>query len=421
MTTARLLACLVVLVSAAASGVAPAVAASAGATDTPAKEAVSSGEEVAALDTVAAQSSAPTLVTVRTSLNDTQPEAGSNFTLTTHIENVEDGEGDVYVETVEIRRQSDGEVIAEESPNERLWSGERLENAQSLALDEAGEHDLTVRIELRKTDKTDYVVEQPVGVTVYDPHPTMTVETESTLPGSRTTLNFSLTNGNAEEIRSVELRLRGDDVSVKDNRRGVAKLGGTATEQFTFEVSGETDGTANLTADLRYTTANGTHRSATRTLTPTFTPLSNPGAVELTGVSVARRGQTLQISGSASNTGTTDVLGVTVGVKSGENVSPGQSTAEYFVGEVASSDFTSFKVRARLDGNVSTVTIPLRVSYIVNDVRRNRTVSVTYDVPRRPAEPSSSESESPVPLKLVGGSVVGLVALAGGWRWFRGD
>ncbi len=421
MTTARLLACLVVVVSAAASGVAPAVAASAGAADSPAREVASSGEEAAASRTLAAQSSTPTLVTVRTSLNDTQPVAGSNVTLTTHVRNVEDGDSDVYVETVEIRRQSDGEVIAEKTPNERLWSGQRLESAQSFALEEAGEHDLTVRIELRKTNRTDYVVNQPVELTVYDPHPTMTVGTEATLSGSRTTLNLSLTNGNDEKIRSVDVRLRGENVTVKDNGRSVAELPATSTERFTFEVSGETEGTANLTADLEYTTANGTHRSVTRTLTPTFTTLSNPGAVELTGVSVMRRGQTLQISGSASNIGTTDVLGVTVGVKSGENVSPGQSTAEYFVGKVASSDFTSFKVRARLDGNVSTVTIPLRVSYIVDDVRRNRTVPVTYDVPQRPAEPSTSESESSLPLKLVGGGLVGLVALAGGWRWFRGD
>ncbi|WP_128477175.1 COG1361 family protein [Halorussus pelagicus] len=407
MTALRLLGCLVLLVSAGAAGVVPADPAAA--------------DETTAVDGFAAQTSAPTLVTMGTTVNETQPEAGANFTLTTHIENIEDGNGDILVENVEIRR-ADGEILTEETPNERLWSGNRLENGQSLSLDDAGEYNLSVRVELRHADGDDYVVRHPVAVTVYDPHPAMTVETESTLPGSRTTLNLSLTNGDDDLIRNVQLRLRGENVSVKDNRRSVARLSATSAETFEYEVTGKTSGTANLTADLEYTTANGTHRRTTRTLTPTFTRLSNPGTVELTGVSVSRRGQTLQVSGSASNVGTTDVLGVTVGVESNQKVSAGQSSGEYFVGEVASSDFNSFKVRATLDANASTVTIPLRVSYIVDDVRRNRTVPVTYDVPQRPAESSVSESDSSLPLSVIGGgSLLGLVALAGGWRWFRGD
>ena len=91
------------------------------------------------------------------------------------------------------------------------------------------------------------------------------------------------------------------------------------------------------------------------------------------------------------------------------------------MGEVPSSDFSSFKVQAALDANASTVTVPLRVSYIVDDVRRNQTVPVTYDVPPQSTEPSPSESNS-LPLSVIGGgSLIGLVALAGGWRWFRGD
>ncbi|MFC4448710.1 hypothetical protein [Halorussus aquaticus] len=412
MTKTQLFTCLVVLLSAVGTGIVPHAV---NATPT---------DDAAAVDAPAAQTAAPTLVTVRTELNETQPEVGSNFTLTTHVENVDDGEGNVFVESVEIRRTPDGDgddVVAEDTPRKRLWSGDKLQNRQSLKLDETGDHSLYVRVEFRHENGENYEVVQPVDITVFDPHPLMAVEAESTLPGSRTTLNVSLTNGVREPIRNVELQVRSDGVSVKDNRRNVAQLKGTATETFSFEVSGETSGTVNLTADLEYTTANGTHRSVTRTLTPTLTELSNPGAVNLTGISVSKRGQTLQVTGSASNVGTTDVLSVVVSVQSNPNVVPGQSTAEYFVGEIPSSDFSSFKVQANLDSNASTVTVPLRVSYIVDDVRRVRTVSLTYDVPRT-APTKSSDSDSSLPLTAIGGvALVGVVALVGGWRWFGGD
>ena len=410
MTKAQLLACFVVLVSVVGVGAVPHVVTAA------------SDDDTAALGGPVAQSAAPTLVSVRTTLNETQPETDSNFTLTTHVENVAEGSDDVYVESVEIRRTPDGDAVAEDDPNKRLWPGQRFSNAQSLELQETGEHTLYVHVEFRRETGNDYELVQPVEVNVYDPHPGMTVRTESTLPGSRTTLNLSLTNGIDEPIRNVELRLRGDGVSVKDPHRSVAKLPKTTTETFAFEVSGETSGTTTVTADLEYTTVNGTHRTLTRELRTTFTALSNPGAVNLTGVSVSRQGRTLQVTGSASNVGTTDVQSVVVGVESNANVVPGQSSAEYFVGEIPSSDFSSFQLNARLDSNASTVNIPIRVTYIVDDVRRTRTVSLAYDVSRTASEESSSSSDSsPPPVMLVGGGLVGVVALAGGWRWFRGD
>lgn len=406
MTRASVLTCLLVVLSVAATGVGPAAVAAAPADD------------VAAADGSAA---APTLVSVRTTLNETQPEAGANFTLTTHVENVGDSGDDVLVRSVEIRESRNGDVVAENEPYERLRSGTSMENAQSLELDEAGNHTLYVHVTFGNEDGNDYEVVQPVDVTVYEPHPLLSVETESTLPGSRSTLNLSVTNGIDEPIRSVELRLRGENVSVKDNRRSVAQLAATTTETFAFEVSGDTAGTATVTADLAYTTANGTRRTVTRTIAPTFTAPSNPGTINLTGISVRRVGQSLQVTGSASNVGTTDVMGVVVGVGSSSTASPGQSAAEYFVGEVPASDFSSFKVRAQYDGNASTVSVPLEVSYVVDDVRRTKTVTVEYEVPRRTEDRSSGSDSSPPMTMLLGGGLVGAVALAGGWRWFRGD
>lgn len=426
MTAARLLGCLLVVLSAASAGVVPATVGAAPTADAATGASVEAASADPAADAAAVDgptaraASVPTLVSLRTELNETQPEAGSNFTLTTHVENVAAGEGSVFVERVAIRETRGGEKLVADEPDRRLWSGGKLRNNQSLELDTAGEHTLYVHVEFRNENGEDYQVVHPVDVTVYDPHPLLSVATEPTVSGGQTTLNVSLTNGIDERIRNVQLRLTGDGVTVKDNRRSLARLAATTTETFAFDVTGDTVGTANLTAALEYTTANGTHRSVTRRLTPTFTELSNPGAVNLTGVSVTRQGRTLQVSGSASNVGTTDVLSAVVGVESNGDVGPGQSTAEYFVGEIPASDFSSFKVQARLDANASTVTIPLRVTYIVDGVRQVRTVPVEYDVPQTGSQQPAKSSSGP-PLALLGVGLVAVIALAGGWRWFRGD
>ncbi|WP_435180837.1 hypothetical protein [Halorussus sp. AFM4] len=427
MNGARLLCGLLVVLSAATAGAVPAAVGAAPTADAAtvdlADDAASAGQAVdaAVVDGATARAaSVPTLVSIRTELNETQPEAGSNFTLTTHVENVAAGDGSVFVESVEVRETRGGEKVVADEPDRRLWSGGHLRNNQSMELDRAGDHTLYVHVTFRNEDGNDYQVVHPVDVTVYDPHPLLSVATEPTVSGGQTTLNVSLTNGIDERIRNVELRLTSDEVTVEDNRRSLARLAATTTETFAFDVTGDTGGTANLTAALEYTTANGTHRSVSRRLTPTFTELSNPGAVNLTGVSVTRRGRTLQVTGSASNVGTTDVLSAVVGVGSNADVGPGQSTAEYFVGEIPASDFSSFKVRARLTANASTVTIPLRVTYIVDGVRRVRTVPIEYDVPETAPEQPANSSSGP-PLALLGVGLVAVVALAAGWRWVRGD
>ena len=103
---------------------------------------------------------------------------------------------------------------------------------------------------------------------------------------------------------------------------------------------------------------------------------STPGRVELTGLDVQPESGHLVVTGSASNVGLSPVNVVVVRVAESEGVAPVSPNREYFVGTIPASDFVSFDVTARVDGNVSE--IPLRVTYLSDGRRRVEEVSVPY-------------------------------------------
>jgi len=82
----------------------------------------------------------------------------------------------------------------------------------------------------------------------------------------------------------------------------------------------------------------------------------------------------LQIAGSAANVGSTDVESVLVSVVDGDGVQAADPQPDYFVGGVERSDFASFDLNAELTGDRTTV--PVRVEYVVDDVRRSYTTDV---------------------------------------------
>jgi hypothetical protein len=374
---------------------------------------------VAVVDTAAAAGDG--FVTISTSLSTDQPTPDENFTLTTRLANVGDGETDYVVRDVSVRegREPDSDRYDRIGRNERLRPGDALSRTANFSLDEPGEQRVYVHVRL-VSDTRAHTVVHPVNVTVYENHPRLSVKTEETLPGSPTTMNVSLANGQSGAIRGVEVSLEGEDATIKDNHRVASSVDSGAQRTFEFTALDGTEGRERLTARVAYTDANGTHRSFTRTLSTAFTAPEHPGNVTLTGLQVSRDGDRLRISGTASNVGETGVESVVVGVDGGDGVAPGQSQAEYFVGSVAASDFTSFEVSARLTENGSTVQVPLRVRYLVDGVAQTKTVTVAYD-------PTADGSETPageqggLPLTLLGGVGAGGVVLVGAVAWRRYD
>ena len=143
-----------------------------------------------------------------------------------------------------------------------------------------------------------------------------------------------------------------------------------------------------------------------------------PGEIELTGLTVQSEAGRLAITGSASNVGLTEASSVTVRVQDTERVTPA-APREYFAGRVPASDFVTFEVFARTEGNVSQ--IPLEVSYLADGERHTRTVMAAVGdggpPPAAERSPNGGGSGGLLVPALGALVVIGvLAAIVYGWR-----
>lgn len=351
-----------------------------------------------------------------------QPTPTDNFTVSTTVANADRSDPTYVVRSVTVYNGTD---LAETDrlngvdPDLSIEPGESVTLNVSAALDSVGPHDLLVELRLESVSGEWATVRRPLSVRVRQPHPRLSVTAGETIPGSPAPVNVTVSNGMDAPVRDVELRLDPDSVTVEDDRLVVPRLAAGDDRLFNLTARGPTRGAETIEARLAYTTADGIRRTTTETLTARFVRPTNPANVSLTGIEVSRQGGTLLVRGTAGNHGGSQADSVEVSVGRTDAVAPAQSSADYFVGSLAASDFSSFTVSARLTGNHSRVTIPLRVSYVVTGVERTRTVGVAYD-PVSPQAPSGG-SGPPVPLAIGAGLLLAAVVGAGAWRWFGGD
>lgn len=237
-------------------------------------------------------------------------------------------------------------------------------------------------------------------------------EVAPAIPGADTTLNLTLSNGLDRAIRQMEVRVAADGATIKDGRRVATGFTSGSQRTFTFGVSRETAGEQPVEVVVSFTTADGIEGQVSETLTTTFDAPANPGEVRLTGVSATSQGGELEISATAANVGSTDVSSVLVSVGEGASV----AATDYFVGNVEGGDFASFTLTADLAGNVSTV--PVTVSYVVDDVRRSTTTEVRVErsVVAQPSRDGGGGSGS---LPVIVGAVVLIVVLGAGLVYYR--
>lgn len=195
----------------------------------------------------------------------------------------------------------------------------------------------------------------------------------------------------------------------------VGTVGPSGDSEFSVRAAIQSNGS--VTVPLEVSHADGGRRVATEQ-TVQYDP-EEPADVTLTGVSVEQQGQELVVRGSASNLADENVSGVVVSVGNGEAVAPGQDQAEYFVGSIPGSDFSSFEVHAALAGGTNgTVTIPLQIRYSDDGREVTRTVSREYSASAQASPDGSGQSSLGLVIPVLGLAVVAGLAVAG-WRRYQ--
>lgn len=387
-TTARVAVVTLVLASAAVAGVAPATA-------------------------------HETAFAVDATVTPAQPTAGENATVAVTVSNLLDEGDSARVAAVELRNgtDADAEVLDEVDPNQPVRAGS--EDAWNLeaSFDRPGQRNLSVVVDLVGRDGRTSTIHRRVPVTVVDPHPSLAVTTDPVGPAERTTVALTVANGVGDNVSGLEVALSSPDLSLSESRRVASALGPGQTTTFTYPATNASAGRATLRATVSYT-ADGESRRFTRTLETRIDAVANPANVTLTGTRVEQRNRSLVVRGSASNPGSTNATGVVLRVRDGDRVSPGESLASFFVGDVQASDFSSFELHARLDGDVNgTVRIPIAVEFAADGERIVRETSVQFRPRAMPSGPSRSGGGG---LPLVVGTLL-VVGAAGivGWRRYR--
>jgi hypothetical protein len=386
---------------------------------------------VAGVGVTAAGATSDGIVSVTTSLSPQTPVAGETFTLDTTIQRVAGGDGQFYLEYVGVSNSTDPtDEFVERTRYDpvEIAPGESLTKTLELERERPGTHRLYLHLEIRGGVTAPTHVVQPIDLRVYGSHPGTSLEAETAVVGAYRSLNLTVSNGRETQIRDVAVSLDSDDVQFRQSRRVSPVLASGNATTYQFRALATEAGRFPVDLRLRYTGANGTRHVVNRTLTADFVPPTNPGRVNLTGVSIEPRGDTLRVSGSASNPGGDRVTGVTVEVVDSDEVAPAQPQPDYFVGEVPASDFETFDVNAKLSGDRESV--PLRVVYVVDGVRRTRSVTVPYDGGSRPPalaaqnrsapDRSSTSGSLPGPLSVptLGGAAA-LVIVVGAYVWRR--
>lgn len=359
-----------------------------------------------------------TLVVVDHDHGPAQPTVDENVTVTTTIRSVENGDEDYFVAGVWLYGKPDarGDVLASNTSDELLAPGGAVEKSVETDFDSAGRKNLSLRIRLETTDGQPVTLVRPVTLRVRDSHPEVALRATRVDRAGETGLNLTVANGLDRPIRSLSLRLRGEDVTVAEPERVRSVLGGGETTTFRFTGANASVGEATMRLRLGYTAPDGERRVLRRELGISLQSVRNPANVTLTDIDVTETESGVEIRGSASNAGGADARSVQVAVVADGRVRPAESGSSFFVGTVPASDFSAFDVTASVSGNAS-VSIPLRVSFVADGVTVERTVHVRYDPSGDALQSSADGGGDGGGMTLL--AVVGLVVVAGAIAWRR--
>ena len=357
---------------------------------------------------VAAQSDASYVSVTNVTHTPETPTPGESFEVEVTIRNHAGNGGPFKINEVYVSGQGADTYVADDLGS--LPAGSSMPVSVPVTLDEPGRHTFTVNVRGVNPSDVPVVIQYPVTVQVVDEtRPQIELSTQRAVPGASRSVNVTVGNGRPRALDQVAVTVSSPEADFEVQRRVQAQVGAQNTTTFRFPATVSEAGRYPVDVQLEYTD-DGDRRSLNRTFRADFRAPSNPGEIMLTGTEAVARGGTLEISSTASNVGTTEVEGVVVAIDDTDAV----AGANYFVGSVEGSDFSSFTLTTSVAGNVSSV--PVEVRYLVDGVEKTHTVEIPVEQARtRQPEPQPSG-----PPLLPIGAAVGVLGLAGVvYRWRR--
>jgi hypothetical protein len=363
----------------------------------------------ATVQPAAAQSASSSYVSVTNVTHTPEtPTTGESFEVRTVIENHAGNGGPLEVTEVYVSGQGPNRYIADNLGS--LPAGSSMPVTLPVTVDEPGRHTFTVNVRGVNPSGKPVVIQHPVTVNVVDEtEPQIELSTQAAVPGAARSVNVTVGNGRPSALKQVAVTVSSPAVEFEVRKRVQAQIDAQNTTTFQFPATVGEAGRHPVDVEVTYTD-DGDRRRLTQSFQPEFGAPTNPGEITLTGTEAVAQGGTLELSATASNVGTTEVEGVVVAIGDANHV----GSADYFVGSVEGSDFSSFTLSTGVTANVSSV--PVRVRYLVDGVERTYTTEVPVE--RVPVSQPVQHDSGP-PLVPIGAGVVALVCLGVVYRWRR--
>jgi len=280
----------------------------------------------------------------------------------------------------------------------------------------AGDHDLTATVRYTIEGNTRRNVSRTTTIETDPLRENVSVDTEAVGSGNERALRVTVSNGANVPISDVAITARSENATFP--RALIENVSASSSKRVRLNAT-MNEPRADVRVAATYDLGTETRRAVTETELR-----SVPGSIELTGLDIVRQGSRYQISGSASNVGSTAADSVLVSVVDTESVTPATPNRDYFVGTVPASDFVSFDVYARTEGNATS--IPLEVTYLVDEDRKTQRFTVDLNQFGGAAPPDTPESSGGgqsglLPILAVAGLAVLLVVGVLVRRYRRGD
>ena len=361
----------------------------------------------ASIPPAAAQSDASYVSVTNVTHSPETPTTGEPFEVEAVVENHAGDGGPFTVNEVLVTGQGVDRYVADDIG--KLPAGASTAVTLPVTIDEPGQHVFTVVVYGTDPSGNPIRIQHPVTVQVVDrTDPQLELSAPQAVPGATRPVNVTVGNGRDTAVRQVAVAVSSPDVAFEVEERVRAEIPARNTTTFQFPATVDQVGRHPIDVRLSYT-ANGVRQHVNRTFEASFGAPANPGEIALTGTEAVVRGGNLELSATASNVGTTEVEGVVVAIGD----APGVGSADYFVGSVEGSDFSSFTLTTSVSGNVSSV--PVRVRYLVDGVERTYTTEISVEqVPvRRDVQPQRG---GPPIVPIVAG-IGAIVVLGAVYRW----
>jgi len=354
-----------------------------------------------------------------TSVNATpdDPTTGEQVTVETTIQNLQSSNESIDITSIFLQGPGSFERYGRIRGLGSVAPGASVTVPLFATFDEPGQKRLTAEITVR-TESGDFRrYSSPVFFTVEEPLVRADLAAD---PNQSDTTEIELTNLGNVALTDVEVTATDDGDVVA--RRLLADVEPNTSRRAILDTGRPTNETLRVVASYE---AAGENRTTTITTTVQEEVL---GEVRLTGIEASRTGSSVLLDGEAANVGSTDVESVLVRVPNSSEVNPVAPSGEYFVGLIDASEFATFELTA--DVGPDTETIPVEITFIVDDERVTTTQQIDIGSAAGPGSQGTANSDGQtggdtgglsggLPLGVIGLVVVLLVLAGAGFGVYR--